>query len=208
MSAIPGPAYRIVTPRLVLRCWNPADAEAMQTAIRDSLEHLKPWMPWAHSEIHETLQDKVERLRHFRARFDRGEDFIFGIFDPDETHVLGGCGLHRRVGPHALEIGYWLHVDYINHGLITEAAAALTRVAFEVEKVERVEIHCDPANVRSAAVPRKLGYTHDATLPRRTMQLDTWRDAMIWSLFRENFDDSPAANAAVAAYDAAGRRII
>ncbi|MEJ5223813.1 MAG: GNAT family N-acetyltransferase [Anaerolineales bacterium] len=205
MTAIPGPAYHIVTQRLVLRCWNPSDAEAMQTAIRESLEHLKPWMPWAHSEAHETLQDKIERLRQFR---DRGDDFIYGIFDPEETRVLGGCGLHRRIGPHALEIGYWLHVDYINRGLITEAAAALTRVAFEVEKVERVEIHCDPANVRSAAVPRKLGYTHDATLPRRILQLDTWRDAMIWSLFRDDFGSSPAASAAIAAYDAAGRRIL
>lgn len=65
---IPGPAYRIATPRLVLRGWQPADAEAMQAAIRESLEHLKPWMPWAHSEEQETVQDKIERLRQFRAR--------------------------------------------------------------------------------------------------------------------------------------------
>ncbi len=208
MTHIPGPAYRIVTPRLVLRCWQPTDAEPMQTSIRESLEHLKPWMTWAQNEANETLQDKIERLRLFRARFDRDEDYAYGIFNPDETRVLGGCGLHRRQGAHALEIGYWLHVDYINRGLITEAAAALTRVAFEVENVARVEIRCDPANVRSAAVPRKLGYTHEATLKKRILISDSWRDVMIWTLFREDFPTSPAAQAALQAYDVAGRRII
>ncbi len=72
----------------------------------------------------------------------------------------------------------------------------------------RVEIHCDPANVRSAAVPRKLGYTHEATLKNRVQQLDTWRNSMVWTLFRNEVGASPAAKAPLEAYDAAGRRII
>ena len=36
---------------------------------------------------------------------------------------------------------------------------ALTDAAFALDGIERVEIHCDEANLRSAAVPRRLGYT-------------------------------------------------
>ena len=57
----------------------------------------------------------------------------------------------------------WI-IDHINQGLAPETAAALTKVAFEVNEVNRVEIQCDPNNMRSAAVPRKLGFVHEATL--------------------------------------------
>ena len=43
-----------------------------------------------------------------------------------------------------------------SEGLATEIAAALTRVAFEVHQVNRVEIRCDPSNSPSAAVAKKL----------------------------------------------------
>jgi RimJ/RimL family protein N-acetyltransferase len=58
-----------------------------------------------------------------------------------------------------LEIGYWVHADHLRRGIATEAARALTEVAFGVDGIERVEIHHDRANVRSRAVPARLGFT-------------------------------------------------
>ncbi|TLN26019.1 N-acetyltransferase, partial [bacterium] len=46
-TSIPGPAYRVVSDRLVIRCWNPEDAPLLKEALADSVEHLKPFMPWA-----------------------------------------------------------------------------------------------------------------------------------------------------------------
>ena len=68
-----------------------------------------------------------------------------------------------------------MRVDAINRGVATETAAALTRVGFEFLALDRMEIHCDVRNVRSAAVPRKLGYVHDATLRRRAITLGDGR---------------------------------
>jgi RimJ/RimL family protein N-acetyltransferase len=201
------PAYRIVTPQLVLRCYNPCDAPLLAAAITESLEHLRPWMPWAASEP-ESVEVKISHLRRFRANFDQDVEYVFGIFNLQETRLLGGTGLHRRVGPNALEIGYWIHKDYLNRGFATEASAALTRVAFELHRVERVEIHCATENVRSAAVPRKLGYTHEATLKDRSTFYDHKCDQLVWSLFAGDYPHSPAAQLEIAAYDAAERRIV
>jgi RimJ/RimL family protein N-acetyltransferase len=201
------PAYRIVTPQLVIRCYHPADAFMLQTAVKESLEHLLPWMPWAANEP-EPVETKIQRLRRFRASFDLGQDFIYGIFNPQENHLMGSTGLHTRVGPNALEIGYWIHRDFINRGYATETAAALTKVAFELHKVERVEIHCAVDNVRSAAVPRKLGYTHDGTLRRRSFANEHSVDQMVWSLFDDEYPHSPSAKIEIAAYDAAGQRML
>ena len=207
-TSFPGPAYRIVTARLVVRCYNPADAPLLKAAVDDSLDHLSPWMPWAQASS--DLQSTIALLRYFRGNFDLGQDFVYGIFNLDETRCLGGTGLHTRPGPGAREIGYWIRKDSINQGLATEVAAALTRVAFEIDHVARVEIHCDPENARSAAVARKLGYTHDATLRQRLLLRDDApaRDTMIWSLLKAEYPSSPAAAADIAAYDAAQRCIL
>lgn len=202
------PAYRIETERVVVRCWNPVDAPLLKAAIDASLEHLLPWMPWARDEP-EPLARKVARLRRFRGNFDLGNDYVYGIFAADESEVRGGCGLHRRCSEHGLEIGYWIHANHINRGLATEIAAALTRVAFAVHGMDRVEIHCDPENVRSAAVPRKLGYMHEVTLRRRREEPDgSLRDTMVWTLFADRYPETPSATAAIRAYGATGERLI
>lgn len=204
----PGPAYRVQTGRLVIRCWQPEDAARWKEAIDSSLDHLLPWMPWAADEPQE-LQQKIERLREFRGLFDRGEDFLYGIFDITEERVLGGTGLHPRVGPGGLEIGYWIRKDSLNRGLATEAAGSLTRAAFEIHGVNRVEIHCDPLNFASAAVPKKLGFTHEAILRQRaTDAAGNWRDSMVWTLLREDYPSSAAAAVPFTAYDAIGRAIL
>jgi len=205
---IQGPAYRIDTQRLVIRCWQPADAPLLKSSIDESIEHLIPWMSWARHEPEE-LQKKIDRLRQWRGKFDLGDDFVYGIFDPDQKSVLGGTGLHTRLGPSAREIGYWIHKDHLNQGLATEVSAALTRAAFEVDQVDRVEIHCDPTNKRSAKVPQKLGFIHEATLRRRVAdEPDSLRDAMIWTMFKDDYSTSPVMQTPINAFDALGRQII
>jgi RimJ/RimL family protein N-acetyltransferase len=202
------PAYRIETERLVVRCWAPADALLLKDAIDTSLDHLRRWLPWAHGEP-QTLAEKVALVRRFRGRFDLDEDYVYGILARDESCALGGSGLHTGVGPDAREIGYWIRADAEGHGFVTEAVAALTRVGFEHERLERIEIRCDPENTRSAAVPRRLGYVHEANLRGRVRDSrDRARDVMVFTLFADAYPSSPAADAALRAFDAAGTRVL
>ena len=208
MSAVP-PPYRIETPRLVLRCWDPRDAPLLKDALDSSLDHLRPWMPWARYEP-EPLEAKVDLLRRFRGWFDLGQDFVYGIFSRDESEVVGGTGLHTRVGDDAFEIGYWIRVSRTGEGLATEAAAALTRVAFDVCEVDRVEIRVDPANDRSLAVPQKVGFAEEARLRRRlppSEGQDGLRDVVVFTLFRSALPESPVASVELEAFDAAGSRL-
>jgi RimJ/RimL family protein N-acetyltransferase len=201
--------YRIVTERLVARCWEPRDAPLLKEAVDSSLDDLRPWMPWAHDEP-QTVDEKVQLLRRFRGQFDLGENFVFGLFSREESEVVGGSGLHRRVGEGALEIGYWIRSSRAGAGLATEGAAALTRGGVVLCGADRIEIHTEPGNERSIAIPRKLGYVEEARLRRRLYAVPGGepRDAVMFTLFRADYPATAAASAQLEAYDALGERVL
>jgi RimJ/RimL family protein N-acetyltransferase len=193
----------------VIRCWDPRDAPLLKEAIDSSLEHLQLWMPWAYQEPQE-LDAKAALLRHFRGNFDLGQDFVYGIFSPDETRVLGGSGLHTRVGEGAFEIGYWVRLDAVRQGIATTVAAALTRVGIELGGADRIEIHVDVDNAVSCRIPRRLGYREEGVLRRRLPTHDgsPQRDAFVFSMFAEDLGGSPASHVAYAAFDCRGLLLV
>ncbi len=155
MTALPD---RIELPAVgvVLRRYAPTDIDALFAAVEENRDHLRPHMPWADESRHELVAFVTDAI----AQWDRGRDCNYAIVD-DEGRYLGGCGVHDRIGPAAREIGYWLVAGATGRGIVTAAARALTAAALAIDGVSRVEIHCDEANVRSAAVPRRLGYRLD-----------------------------------------------
>jgi RimJ/RimL family protein N-acetyltransferase len=166
-------------------------------------------MDWAPAEP-EPLEDVVQRLRGFRAQFDRDENWIFGVFDRDESRVVGGTGLHPRGGDGSLEIGYWVAVDATRQGYTTEVAAVLTRVGFELLGLDRVDIQIDVRNEASQGIPRKLGFVHEGTLRHRIPRGggEPRADAMIWTMLREEYEEAPWRDAyPYTAFDVVGHRL-
>ena len=159
------PPARIVSDRLVLRCWS-EDAEP------------------------EELKAVRARLASRHEDFVQGRDFFYLIFDPSEQVVLGSTGLHPRVGPEALEIGYWVRTDQTGRGLATEAARAMTRTALDLVGAQRIEIRCDPQNLASAAIPRRLGYDLRETISgNATSPQGEPRDTMVWEMMAARFEE-------------------
>lgn len=163
--AFPG---RIDIDDAVVRLFTPDDVPALARAVTESLDHLHPWLAWATPDgVTDTACRRF--VAGATAQAEAGTDANYGIFaapdDPEDRRVLGGCGLHDRIGPGALELGYWLHVDATGRGLMTRVVAALTDGALALPDIDRVEIHTDEANRASAAVPRRVGFTLVATVP-------------------------------------------
>ena len=147
------PPYRIVSERLVIRCWEPRDASHLKEAIDSSLDELRPWMPWARAEPQE-LSEKVALLRRFRGAFDLGTGLHHGDLRQRRAgrprwHGVAQASERATRSRSATGSGRATSVG----GLATESSAALTRVAFELCEVDRVEIRVDPANEDEPADP-------------------------------------------------------
>lgn len=155
------PLPRISAGRLVCRRVRRDDAGRLYESVLASMDHLRPWMPWAAGYTPEMAEDFVERNgEHARERAVTEASYV--VCDASER-LLGMCGLHGRIGQNGLEIGYWVDVRHVRRGIATLAAAALTELAMAIPELQLVEIHHDQANVASGAIPARLGYEHVAT---------------------------------------------
>jgi ribosomal-protein-serine acetyltransferase len=154
MAALPLPE-RLGEGDLVLRNWTPDDAPVLHAAVLRNLEHLRPFMPWIADEP-QSVEQRATRIAEWEAGRQTGGDAVYGVFL--DGAVAGGSGLHRRVGPQGLEIGYWIDVACTGRGLATRVARILTSAAFAVPGVTHVKIACDELNRASARVAEKLGY--------------------------------------------------
>jgi len=150
---------------VLVRPFREDDAAGLEAAVEASRAHLMPYMPWA-SEPSQGLEWRRGWLAQVIAEEAAGGDRYRGFFDADTGVQVGGGGLHRRVGPRAWEIGYWVHVDWTRRGIATAAVAALVAEAFADPEVDAVEIHHDVANVASARVAQAAGFTAAGTVPR------------------------------------------
>ena len=166
---------------LVLRVWEEDDAPALGRAVTESLEHLRPWMPWAAFEP-QSISARRGWIREVRRQCAAGGDRVYGMWLGDD--VVGGCGLHDRLGPAALEIGYWVHVGFTRRGLAKEAVRQLCAEAFARPRIEHVEIHHDRANVASGAVAAAAGFSFVSEHPRPPDAPGNEGVEMIWRLDR------------------------
>ena len=192
----------------MIRCYEPEDAPLLKAAVDSSIEHLLPWMPWARFEP-QSVEDKIELCRMFRGQFDLDQNYVYGIFSPDETEQLGGSGFHKRANEGSLEIGYWVAASAIGRGIATEVTAVQTRVGFELAGLDRIDIQVEPKNERSLAIPRKLGFTEEGTLRRRLEphEAGPLRDSTMFSMLREELEGSPCMQYDYIAYDVNGERL-
>ena len=176
--------YSFETERLLIRGPLPGDGKTVHKAVVESQEELRPWMPWAMTIPDEESYEKL--IREGQLRFLSREDLWMFFFLKESDTFVGSGGLHRMDWDvPRFEIGYWVRTAYGGQGFITEAVNGITDFAFNLLGANRVEIHCDKLNDRSAAVARRAGFEHEATLRnhRRNHLTNSLRDTLIFVKF-------------------------
>ncbi|MDE2629093.1 MAG: GNAT family N-acetyltransferase [Burkholderiales bacterium] len=163
---------RIDTERLILRCVRGSDAVAVNAAVCESIDDLRPYMPWAQTEP--ALARSDADCRRMQAQFLLRENLPMFMFerraDGGEGAFIGGTGLHsldwhvRR-----FEIGYWCRTSRQRCGFVTEAVRALTHTAFGQLQARRVEIRMDDTNERSGRVAQRAGYVLEGVLRNESL---------------------------------------
>jgi ribosomal-protein-serine acetyltransferase len=153
-------------------------------AVERNREHLRRFLPWVDrtrgvQDVHNFLTGAIEA-------FVRGEEMHAGIF------VYGK--LAGSIGHHLIDtlnrnvsIGYWLDAALEGKGVMTRCCGRLVRYLFEECRMHRVEIRCAVDNMRSCAIPARLGFAREGVLREAQWVNDRFLDLVVWSLLEQDY---------------------
>jgi RimJ/RimL family protein N-acetyltransferase len=172
----------IETERLLMRPYQPGDGAQLIEALLESRAELDPWFDW-HRRF-ATVEDAEDLVLRRLAGFIRRDDCTYALVDRQSGRFLGATGLHRpKWEERIFEIGYFLRTSATGRGYMTEAVRALTAVALETLRANRVEIWCDANNLASQRVAERAGFTLEGRLRNHDFtSAGTLRDSLVYSV--------------------------
>jgi RimJ/RimL family protein N-acetyltransferase len=147
---------------VLVRRWEIGDADGLRDAIVGGADHLAPRMPWVGEWFADDC-DPEGTIRRWNRDWADGGDLVAAIVV--DGALAGSTGLHWRIGPRGLEIGYYLFPPWTGRGIATVAAGLCTDLAFAQPAIEVVRIVHDVSNAPSEGIPRRLGFAHIEDVP-------------------------------------------
>ena len=164
---------------MVLRIYEERHAQEVAKLVDQNRVYLRQWLPWVDDS--RTVEDSKAFIRSSLQQFTQNEGFQMGIWS-GETFA-GGIGYHQIDWiDRKVEIGYWLGEAFQGKGLMTKACRTLITYAFTELGLNRVEIHCAAENIRSCAIPKRLGFTQEGILRDAQWLYDRYVDMVVYGL--------------------------
>jgi len=165
-----------------IRAYEPADAQALWEAARESVSEVYQWLPWCHPQY--SMAEAEEWIRSRAPLAAEGHEYTFAIVGND-GRFLGGCGLNQINRIHRFaNLGYWVRTSATRHGVATEAVRQVADFAFGNTDLVRLEIVCAVENDASQRVAERAGAVREGVLRHRLLLPGQSVDAVMYSLVR------------------------
>ena len=103
-----------------------------------------------------------------------------------DGEVLGSAELEAARTEAPGEIAYAVHPRFSGQGIATAAARELLRMGFSEHGRHRIFGTCDPRNLASAAVLRKIGMRHEGRMRGTAYIRDGWWDSDLYAILADD----------------------
>jgi RimJ/RimL family protein N-acetyltransferase len=187
----PEPPSPLRTDRLLLRRYEPADADLYYDAIQANRGHLAEFLP-PRQEAMRSPADAESVIRWLEVMWQRREVFVYGIWELASAGYTGEVYL-ANADWHvpSIEVGYFLLREKTGQGYATEAARALVEAAFTCLGAVRVDLQCAADNLASQRVAERLGFALEGRQRlRHRKKSGALVDRLWYGLVREEYDPS------------------
>lgn len=173
------PFPEIKTNRLLLRCVKLSDASKLL-----ALRSMDKTMQYIDREKLVSIEEAEDLLQKLLDSLNTNEGINWCITLKDEPeNLIGTIGYWRMIKKHhRAEVGYMLHPDHWNKGIMKEALLAVIDYGFNVMKLHSIEAHINPANRASAALLESTGYIQEAYFKEDYFYKGAFLDSAIYSL--------------------------
>lgn len=170
---------------IVIRRYEPEDAERHFEAVSESIAQISPWMPWCHPAY--SLEESCAWIEHCSRAWEEGSEYNFAVADP-ANHLLGSCGLNQFRPEHRLaNLGYWIRTSATGRSVATTAVLKLIDFGFQETTFDRLEIVVALGNVASDRVAEKVGAIREGVAYDRLHLHCRPHDATIYAVLRSRY---------------------
>jgi ribosomal-protein-serine acetyltransferase len=160
-------------------------AEEITEVVRENLAQLKLWMPWA------TDSYSIESARQFidlnLNEFAKNGSFNASIIWKEK--FVGGVGFHHLdLKNKSTHIGYWLAKAAQGKGIMTRCCLVLFDYLFDELELNRIQINCNVENLKSRAIPERLGFRLEG-IHRQVEFFDNhFGDWAVYAMLKEDWE--------------------
>jgi ribosomal-protein-serine acetyltransferase len=172
----------VVDERTKLRLLQQHHAEELFQVVEANRAHLRAWLPWLDSTTE--VQDSMDFIVMSIFTFAQQGPMVCGIwFDERLVGVIG----HNDIDPDTrwAKLGYWLAADVEGKGVMTRCVTAFLDHGFTEYGLEGVEIRVGTENLRSQAIPDRLGFERGEVLVDAERLYDRMVDHRVNRMRRE-----------------------
>ncbi|MBM7692100.1 ribosomal-protein-serine acetyltransferase [Peribacillus deserti] len=171
-----------------IRLFNDRDADELFQLVMNSREYLREWLGWldftqrvedSAAFINETLKALVDTGGYPKSAAITYKDAIAGTIGFNEINKFHKIGI----------IGYWLGEGFQGKGIMTKACRALTNYGFKTAGLNRIEIRVAEGNLKSKAIPKRLGFTEEGKIRQAEWLYDHYVDHILYGMLAEEWEN-------------------
>jgi ribosomal-protein-serine acetyltransferase len=168
-----------VDEEITLRLLRANDAPELFHLIDYSRDHLREWLAWIDGT--KTIIDSEQFIKSSWDIYESKVGLTLGIFF--NGRLAGVIGFNtidwtNRIGT----IGYWLGSIFQGEGIMTRAVTALVDYGFEQLGLNRIEIRAAFENMKSRAIPERLGFFQEGQVRQGEWLYDHYVDLIIYGM--------------------------
>ncbi len=169
---------------ITLRLFMKRDAEDLFQLVQKTKDDLRRWMPWA--DHVKSTEDYLKIIPQWLNEFASDTSLHMGIFVKGQ--LAGVVGFHLLDHTHQkTSIGYWLGKEYRGKGIMTTVVRKMVELAFHEFGMNRVEICCAVENLKSQAIPERLGFSKEGILRSYQKIGDRFVDHVVYSILKKDW---------------------
>ena len=161
-----------------------SDTRIIHESIDQNRDFLKKWLPFI-AYIHK-IEDTKLFISILLEKKGPEQSETFTIWHKDNFAGLIGFKDPDIIN-HRTEIGYWLIPGMQGKGIMTEATKALTNYAFKHLNMNRIQIRCGVGNIKSSAIPKRLGYQLESIEREGEFHLNHYIDLEVYTLLKKEW---------------------
>ncbi len=173
-----------LTRSLSVDFFNLEDAPVLYQLIDKNRAYLKEFLPWL------DYCNSVENSREFinKIAIENEEKGALTLCIRKDEQIIGVICFHPfDVRTNSAGIGYWIDKDHQGQGIITQACESLIEYGFQELNLSEIKISCNVANIKSKAIPERLGFTRTELVSKKEWLYDHFVDHCCYLMSAEEW---------------------